>query len=198
MQALAGIDLPLEWKPDRGSIDSYSRICEQAKLQVEARETGERKHKLLPVNGGFGLTRLPEPSPGDIFLDLEGDPFVGEHGLEYLWGYLFEDEDGQTVYRSEWAFARADEKCAFQRFVDFVMARWEKFPSLHIYHYAPYEPAAMKRLMGRYATREDEIDRMLRARLFVDLFQVVRLVRAPWCAHGQAQHAALSRRVIGP
>jgi hypothetical protein len=63
-------------------IDSYSRICGQAKIQVEACETGERKHKLLPV--GFGLTRLPEPSPGDIFLDLEGDPFVGEHGLEYL------------------------------------------------------------------------------------------------------------------
>jgi predicted RecB family nuclease len=198
MQALAGIGLPLEWKPDRGSVESYSRICEQAKLQVEARETGERKHKLLPVNGGFGLTRLPEPSPGDIFLDLEGDPFVGEHGLEYLWGYLFGDEDGQPVYRSKWAFTRADEKRAFQSFVDFVMARWERFPSLHIYHYAPYEPAAMKRLMGRYATREDEIDRMLRARLFVDLFQVVRLVRAPWCAHGQAQHAALSRRVIGP
>jgi uncharacterized protein len=99
---------------------------------------------------------------------------VGEHGLEYLWGYLFRDEGGQAVYRSEWAFARADEKCAFQRFVDFVMARWEKFPSLHIYHYAPYEPAAMKRLMGRYATREEEIDQMLRAQLFVDLFQVVR------------------------
>ena len=28
--------------------------------------------------------------------------------------------------------------------------------------------------MGRYATREEEIDRMLRAKLFVDLYQVVR------------------------
>jgi predicted RecB family nuclease len=75
MQALAGTPLPLEWAPDRGSIDSYSRICEQAKIQVEARETGELKHKLLPVKSGFGLTSLPEPSPGDVFLDLEGDPF---------------------------------------------------------------------------------------------------------------------------
>ena len=54
------------------------------------------------------------------------------------------------------------------------MARWKAFPGLHIYHYAPYEPAALKRLMGRYATREEEIDQMLRARLFVDLYQVVR------------------------
>src|SRR5262249_17620265 len=47
-------------------------------------------------------------------------------------------------------------------------------PGMHVYHYAPYEPAAFKRLMGRYATREAEIDRMLRAGLFVDLYAVVR------------------------
>ena len=45
---------------------------------------------------------------------------------------------------------------------------------MHIYHYAPYEPSALKRLMGRYATRQEEIDQMLRAGLFVDLYQVVR------------------------
>jgi uncharacterized protein len=54
------------------------------------------------------------------------------------------------------------------------MARWAEFPGMHIYHYAPYEPAALKRLMGRYATREEELDRMLRAKLFVDLYQIVR------------------------
>jgi uncharacterized protein len=32
----------------------------------------------------------------------------------------------------------------------------------------PYEPAAMKRLMGRYTTRQEEIDRFLRAGLFTD------------------------------
>src|SRR5262249_11302757 len=42
------------------------------------------------------------------------------------------------------------------------------------YHYAPYEPAALKRMMGRYATREEEVDRMLRGHLFVDLFSVAR------------------------
>jgi hypothetical protein len=38
---------------------------------------------------------------------------------------------------------------------------------IHIYHYAPYEPAALKWLMGRYATPENEIDKLLRAGLFV-------------------------------
>lgn len=174
VKGLAGMPVPLEWKPERGSAESFSRIREQARIQVDARDTGEGKFELLPVESGFGLTRLPEPSEGDIFLDLEGDAFVGEQGLEYLFGYLSKDRSGQFEYRSDWAFSRADEKQAFETFVDFVLARREQFPDLHIYHYAPYEPAALKRLMGRYATREEEIDRMLRAKLFVDLYHIVR------------------------
>ncbi|MGO9719489.1 MAG: TM0106 family RecB-like putative nuclease, partial [Methylocella sp.] len=116
----------------------------------------------------------PPPSPGDIFLDLEGDPFVGEGGLEYLFGYAFRNEEGTQAYTADWAFSRAEEKQVFERFIDFVTERLKRYPDLHIYHYAPYEPGALKRLMGRYATREEEIDRMLRSRLFVDLYAVVR------------------------
>jgi predicted RecB family nuclease len=173
-EALAGLPLPLPWKPERGSAESYIRVLGQARIQVQARIAGERKFELLPVENGFGLARLPEPSEGDIFLDLEGDPFAGENGFEYLFGYQFTGKDGESAYRGAWAFSRADEKKAFEKFVDFVMARWQQFTGLHIYHYAPYEPAALKRLMGRYATREEEMDRMLRAKLFVDLFHVVR------------------------
>ena len=174
VQNLAGMPLPLAWKPDRGSADSYIRVREQARIVVEARAAGVGKFELLPVEAGFGLTRLPEPSDGDVFLDLEGDPFVGEQGLEYLFGYLFKDADGALAYEGDWALTRVDEKRAFEKFVDFVMGRWAQFPSLHVYHYAPYEPAALKRLMGRYGAREEEIDRMLRAGLFVDLYQIVR------------------------
>jgi uncharacterized protein len=45
---------------------------------------------------------------------------------------------------------------------------------MHVYHYAHYEPTAFKRLMARYATREAEIDSMLRAGLFIDLHAVVK------------------------
>jgi len=55
-----------------------------------------------------------------------------------------------------------------------VIDRLNAHPDLHIYHFAPYEPAALKRLMGRYATREDELDQLLRGKRFVDLFAVVR------------------------
>jgi uncharacterized protein len=43
-----------------------------------------------------------------------------------------------------------------------------------VFHYAAYEPAALKRLMGRYASCESEIDRLLRGCRFVDLYAVVR------------------------
>src|SRR5262245_159105 len=45
---------------------------------------------------------------------------------------------------------------------------------MHAYHYAQYEITALKRLMGRYGTREQELDDLLRRNVFVDLYQVVR------------------------
>ena len=53
-----------------------------------------RKSASKPGIPGFGLAYLPQPSPGDVFLDLEGDPFVGEGGLEFLFGYAFKDKNG--------------------------------------------------------------------------------------------------------
>src|SRR5438552_2119069 len=51
---------------------------------------------------------------------------------------------------------------------------WTANRGMHVYHYAPYEPAAFKRLMGRHATREADTDRMLRAGLFMDLHAVLK------------------------
>jgi uncharacterized protein len=172
--ALAAVPLPLPWKPDRGAIQTFERIREQARVQVQSRTSGAVVYETLTPERGFGLACLPAPSHGDIFLDFEGDPFVEEGGLEFLFGYAFEDDAGVESYRADWALSRVYEKACFQRFVDFVMERFAAYPDLHIYHYAPYEPAALKRLMGRYATRESEIDRMLRAGLFVDLYAIVR------------------------
>jgi hypothetical protein len=70
-----------------------------------------------------------------VFLDLESDPYVGEHGLEYLFGYQFRNEAGDWVYNARWALTRDQEKGAFEEFIDFVMKRWEKYPDLHVYHY---------------------------------------------------------------
>ena len=172
--ALATMPVPLAWKPQRGVRQSYERLREQARVQVKARTANQPVYETIAPLAGSGLARLPEPSPGDIFFDIEGDPFVGEGGLEFLFGYVYLGPNTERVYVGEWAFNRDEERHTFERFVDFVMARWSEHPTMHIYHYAAYEPGALKRLMGRYATREDEIDRMLRGGLFVDLYTVVR------------------------
>jgi predicted RecB family nuclease len=172
--ALAVLPLPLQWRPNRGAAKSFEKIREQARIQVEGRTSGSIVYETLTPIAGFGLSRLPEPSPGDIFFDFEGDPFVDDGGLEFLFGYVHSDVDGSERYVGDWASNRYEERGAFERFVDFVIERLKAHPGLHIYHFAPYEPAAMKRLMGRYATRENEVDNLLRAEIFVDLFSVVR------------------------
>lgn len=174
LAALAQMPLPLQWKPERGSAQAISRLREQARLQLAARETGLLTAELLPYEPGYGLSHLPEPSEGDIFLDFEGDPFVGEKGLEYLLGYHFAEESGTPAYVGHWAVTREQEKAAFEAFIDFVMARLQQHPGLHIYHFGGYERGALTRLMGRYATREEELDQLLRGKVLVDLLTVVR------------------------
>ena len=171
---LSKVDLPLPWKPERGAVKSYERIREQARIQIAGKASGKTTYELLPIQDSFGLCALPLPSQGDIFLDLEGDPFVPGGGREFLFGYVFTKDDGTWECQSDWALTAADEKSVFERFIDFVTERVERHPDLHIYHFAPYEPAALKRLMGRYATREKEVDDILRAKLFVDLYAVIR------------------------
>ena len=171
---LAELSLPLGWKPQRGSAAALERVREQARLQVAARETGTLPFELIPCEQGFGLTRLPEPDAGDIFLDFEGDPFVGEQGLEYLLGYRFSNGAGDMEYRALWAKTRENEKKAFETFMDLTAERFESHPRFHIYHYGAYERAALTRLMGRYATREDALDRLLRATKLIDLLTIVR------------------------
>ena len=150
------------------------RLRRQARLQVEQRTTGDVRYELIePVEAGLGLAALPDPSPGDLFFDMEGDPFASEDGLEYLFGVV-EAVDGRPTYHAFWAHDRTGERVAFERFVDLVMARLEDHPDLHVYHYGSYEPATVRRLMGAHATRERAVDRLLRGAVFVDLHRVVR------------------------
>lgn len=174
LEDLANQPIPLKFRPRRGAVQSYVRLREQARLQLQRRVNNRLDYELLDLVPGIGLFRLPEPSPGDVFFDLEGDPFIGDHGQEYLFAYVELDGAGEPTYVHRWALAPIEERAAFEWFVDRMTARSKAYPGFHIYHFAPYEPAALKRLMGRYATREDELDGLLRASRFVDLYGVVR------------------------
>ena len=165
---------PLRQKPARGNVEAFARAHGQARVQLAGRRAGLPVYELLSPQPGSGLSLLPEPSPGDVFFDIESDSFAGDGGMEYLLGAAFTGEDGTFLYRTFWAFDRLEERKAIEGFIDFLMERWQAHPAMHVYHYSPYEPAAVKRLIGRYGTREAEVDRLLRAERFVDLLSATR------------------------
>ena len=147
----------------------------QAALQLHQRRTGEHRWEMLPDEPMRGFHLLPAPSPGDVWLDLEGHPlFEPARGLEYLFGWCWRDDEGVVRYEARWAHDRESEARAFEAFVRWAVERRRRFPEAHIYHYANYERTALLRLMGEHGLCEDEIDDLLRADALVDLFQVVR------------------------
>jgi len=188
---------------DRVSPDSMRRAQTQARLQVASEDEGTIRYELLDPDrdpdGALvpnrGLLALPEPAAGDLFFDIEGARYYSqdsrEFGLQYLFGVVDAadlDERGRPRYTPIWAFDRQDEKRAFEELVDFITERRARNPGLHVYHYNHYEPTsvdhltelhgtrqeAVGRLMGRFATREDEVDDLFRLGVFVDLYRVVR------------------------
>jgi uncharacterized protein len=110
LTALAQLPVPLAFKPGRGAVETYVRVREQARVQFESRGQVLPVHELRPVEAGKGLGRLPEPSPGDVFLDLEGDSFAREGGREYLFGVVTIDPAGAPVYRAFWALTDQEER----------------------------------------------------------------------------------------
>ena len=191
-----GLAEPPEPLPDRldgAGREALARIRAQADIQVRGERLGktisertelarDREQELIPNQG---LLMLPEPSPGDLFFDIEGDPFFGSEevdGIDYLFGVIEPgrpDADGQPTFHTFWSIedgtvTTGAERRAFEAFIDLVSDRLKSDPNLHIYHYAPYEPTAVKRLAGRYGTREEEVDELLRGGVFVDLYRAVR------------------------
>jgi uncharacterized protein len=153
---------------------ALERLRRQAKLQVERKEAAALTFEVLaPLGEHLGFQAMPEPTPADLFFDMEGDPFVGENGLEYLFG-ITEMVEGVPQHHGFWAHDSEAEKKAFEELMDFLIQRLDRHPDLHVYHYAAYEPNALKWLASTYATREREVDRLLRGRVLVDLYRVVR------------------------
>lgn len=165
LQRVAGIE-------DR----AFERLREQAALQRDSAGQAPPRYRVLreeEVEEGRGLALLPPPSPGDLVFDLEGDP-LEEGGLEYLWGTACVGEDGAVAYSASWAHDARGERAALEAFLDALAARRARHPDLHVYHYGAYELSALKRLVAREETREEELDDLLRAGVFVDLYPIVR------------------------
>ena len=105
---------------------TMEKLSRQARLLVTARTSSAAipPYELLQTaEPGIGLGALPDPDPGDLFFDIEGDPYVGEGGIEYLLGVGWIASDGQFAYQAFWGHDEAGEKAAFEAFIDFVTER---------------------------------------------------------------------------
>jgi uncharacterized protein len=178
LAAAAAMPVPVAFTPSRGSRETFTRLGHQARVQFEQRTRRIPIAEPLTIEAGEGLCRLPAPSPGDLFLDLEGARFAREDGREFLFGVGGggrSAEAGENFqYQAWWALDDEEEKRAFEAVVDLIIARWAGDPGMHVYHFNHYEPTAFKKLMGRHVTRGDAMDRLLRAERFVDLYPIVR------------------------
>jgi uncharacterized protein len=182
LESLGDVTVPMDPPLADVGAGALSRIHEQARIQLEGRRESRLKYELLlpasdeEIELERGLASLPPPSPGDLFFDIEGDPYALDDGLDYLFGVLETDGTFHAIWSRDESneFSLDGERRAFERLMDLLMARLEHDPAMHIYHYAPYEPTALKRLMGRYGARENDVDRLLREGVMVDLLRVVR------------------------
>jgi predicted RecB family nuclease len=153
---------------------TFDALHNQAALQLETQRASKIAYLELPVEGGRGFTALPQRSTGDVILDLEGHPFFEPaRGLTFMFGVLTVDGD-KPRYQPFWAHDYVEERRAFEAFIDLVHARLARYPDLHVYHFGAYEQGAIKQLMGGYATRESEVDDLLRRKIFVNLYSIFR------------------------
>lgn len=174
-----------EEPPAGMSRRTWEGLRTQARMQLEpAREDGRPPFEIVDRTA---VDLLPAPDEGDIFFDFEGDPLWSApngrmEGLEYLFGWVApvpgkptgETAFGEFGFTPLWAHTRAEEKAALERFAEYVEARRAEHPGMRIYHYAPYEVTALKRLTVRHGVHEQTLDDWLRAGLFVDLYSTVR------------------------
>jgi uncharacterized protein len=155
----------------------------KAQAAIQKRSAGDDIPKFEIITPApdekIGLALLPPQSPLDVFFDIEGYP-LDEGGLEYLWGNTYFDaplpgqDRGNRQFIDFWAHNPEQEKQCFQDFIHWVYQRWQRDPTMHIYHYANYEIAACRKLMGRYGVCEYEVDQLLRNEVFVDLYKIVK------------------------
>lgn len=151
---------------------SQEKLVQQAKLQVSRRNGNSPSFALKPHIPGRGFDLLPKASEGDIFYDIEGNPFLGKNGLDYLHGFCF-IENGQVRYKDFWVHDISQEAETIREIIEFFIERIRIFPDAHIYHYAPYELTSLRRSTSKNKTCEELLDVLLRHKRFIDLYKIV-------------------------
>jgi uncharacterized protein len=153
------------------SKETFEKLREQARIQIEGEGAEPPSYEFKDASI---LRLIPASSDGDIWFDMEGDPYSeGGEGLEYMFGVILK-ENNDLVFKTFDAENRAQEKRAFSDFISLVLRQRAQYPSMHIYHYAHYESDRMRKLAQRHGVFEKEIDELLRQGVLIDLYAITR------------------------
>lgn len=160
-------------KVDNLSSETFAKLRAQAKIQLKSlhREPGSPPE--YEVFSPGALSAIPEPNPGDVFFDFEGDPLYeeGRHwNLDYLFGYV----DAKSKFTPIWAHNLEAEKSALISFCSMLRERLAEHPGMHVYHYASYEKTHLLSIAARHGVEEDFVDELLRKNILVDLYPILR------------------------
>ena len=120
---------------------------------------------------------MPAPDDGDVFLDFEGHPFWrADVGLFFLFGWIERDVDRRSAtweFKALWAHDQAEEAAATKQLVDYLDARRQRFPNMHVYHYNHTERSSLVRLTMEHGVAELELERLIETGMFVDLYPII-------------------------
>ena len=137
-RALSQLPIPIRWKPGRGSTAAFERVREQARLQVEARELGTAVLRAAAHRAGRRPLRPPATLSRRRVLRHRGRP-VRRRARARISVRLPLYRRGRPAGLPTPTGRRTGRarRPASKQFVDFVIARRERHPDLHVYHYAP-------------------------------------------------------------
>ncbi len=154
---------------------TFDEIRKQALLQIRSKEAGslEWEHRPREAHRGFDL--LPAPSPGDIYLDLEGDPvWRPSRGLVFLFGWIELNDAGTWAYRELWSHDPDEEEARYREFVRFIRERRLSDPAMHVYHYSHAETSMLGAISSVDPAEVANFEALHDEGIFVDLYKVVR------------------------
>ena len=170
-------------RPCRTAAGALGALTQQARLQQAAVAGAAPPYELLPVEDGRGFALLPEPSPGRRHVRLRGRPVLDagagtdvprRPALPRGRRLALRGDLGARPRRREGRRSSGSSTCSRRGS--------PQYPDMHVYHYSAAEPSVVKQLMAQHATREAEVDDLLRREVFVDLLTVTSRRCAPACA----------------
>ena len=97
VERLAAAPIPFDPPLDGTSAASSSASASRRASRSRAAGSPNRSRAATaqagePIEPERGLALLPAPDEGDLFLDLEGDPYALDDGVDYLFGVIDVDE----------------------------------------------------------------------------------------------------------